>query len=216
MVFFRKSQPAPEIGSNYNTAEVVQRLEIDFHNKCYICEDKRPSNINIEHFIAHKGDVDLRLDWNNLFLSCGHCNNVKETLARQSIENFLNCTTLEDSVDSAIYYKINPFPKEKAIVEVRIASEQAENTRDLIDRVFNGENTAQKKLESSNLRAKLLKEIREFQELLFEYDEYRDESVLNKIEFHLNNKSAFTAFKRWIIRDNQILFEDFGKYIIDN
>jgi uncharacterized protein (TIGR02646 family) len=215
MVFFEKSQPVPKITSNYNTPEVVTRLEEDFHNKCYICEQKQPSNINIEHFIAHKGDKTLQLDWSNLFLSCGHCNNVKESLAKNKIENFLNCTILEDRVDSNIYYKINPFPKEKAIIEVKIDSKKAQNTKDLIDRVFNGENTPQKKLESSNLRAELLKEIRKFQELLFEYEEYSDESILNKIKFHLNNKSAFTAFKRWIIRDNKILFENFGKYIIN-
>lgn len=118
-------------------------------------------------------------------------------------------------MDNAIYYKINPFPKEKAIIEVRIGSEKAQNTRDLIDKVFNGENTPQKKLESSNLRAKLLKEIREFQDLLFDYEEYKDNSDLKKIKFHLNNQSPFTAFKRWIIRDNQRLFKDFGTYIIN-
>jgi uncharacterized protein (TIGR02646 family) len=210
MVFFEKSQPAPKITSNYNTPEVVERLQKDFHNKCYICEDKEPIGINIEHFIAHKGDKSLKLDWNNLFLSCSHCNSVK----LEKYQNLLNCTILEDRVDTAIYYKINPFPKEKAIFQVLIPSEKAEETIELLNKSFNGEHTAQKILESSNLRAKLLKEIREFQELLFNYDDMEDEDDLKKIKFHLSNKSSFTAFKRWIIRDNQYLKTKFEQYII--
>ena len=68
MVYFQKSQPAPNISRNYNTPEVLQRLKQDFKNKCYICEQKEATNINIEHFIAHQGDDSLKYDWNNLFL----------------------------------------------------------------------------------------------------------------------------------------------------
>lgn len=214
MVFFKKSQPAPNITSSYNTADVLKRLKDDFHNKCYICEEKEPKDINIEHFVAHKGDSLLKLDWNNLFLSCTHCNNVKS----DSFQNLLNCTKREDKVDEALYYHCDPFPKEKAEFRIIIPSTKVDETKELLEKTFNGEYTAQKTLESANLRSLLVKEIRIFQGFLFDYDECCEEDkeyFLKKIKYHLSNQSAFTAFKRWIIRDNESLNREFQQYIVD-
>jgi len=80
MIYFEKSQPAPEClekekskkSGNYKCAGVLKRLKDDFKNKCYICESKAPTTINVEHFKSHQGDSDLKFDWNNLFWSCGH------------------------------------------------------------------------------------------------------------------------------------------------
>jgi len=211
MVYFQKSQPAPTIMKNYNTTDIIERLEQDFHNKCYICEEKAPKDINVEHFVAHQGDEDLKYNWNNLFLSCNHCNNIKSN----DYNNLLNCTKLDDKVDTVLYYKINPFPKEKVQVRIKNSSSKAIQTKELLEKCFNGEHTPQKKLESANLRSLLLKEIRIFQDLLFEYEEYNDDLSLNKIKYHLSNKSAFTAFKRWIIRDSEYLKTKFEQYIED-
>ncbi|MCK5853787.1 MAG: hypothetical protein KAG56_01110 [Sulfurovaceae bacterium] len=51
MVYFEKSQPSPNIKSTHNSQEILDRLELDFHKKCYICEEKELQNINIEHFL---------------------------------------------------------------------------------------------------------------------------------------------------------------------
>lgn len=211
MVYFEKSQPSPTITSTHNTSEIIQRLESDFHNKCYICEEKAPKDINVEHFIAHQGDKTLRLDWNNLFLSCSHCNNIKS----DDYNNLLNCTNLDDNVDTAIHYYCNPMPKEKPVFKIKIPSAKATETVELLDRCFNGDHTGQKILEGSNLRSLLLKEIRVFQDLLFAYDEDPNAIYLVKIKYHLSNRSAFTAFKRWIVRDNEYLRNEFEEYIID-
>jgi uncharacterized protein (TIGR02646 family) len=117
MVYFEKSQPAPaclvlekgKANGDYKTPETLRRLENDFKNKCYICESKAPHTINVEHFNPHQGNQDLKFDWNNLFWACGHCNNTK--LATHN--NLLNCTDINDNVEEAIHYYINPFPKEK-------------------------------------------------------------------------------------------------------
>ena len=216
MVYLKKSQPSPNIGRTYNNQEVLDRLKADFYNKCYICEEKEPKDINIEHFVAHQGNDDLKLDWNNLFLSCTHCNNIK----LDNFQNLLNCTSLEDNVDTALYYHCDPFPREKAEFRVMIPSDKADETKELLEKSFNGEHTPQKTLESANLRSLLLKEIRIFQALLFDYEECMDHSedkeyYLRKIKYHLSNQSAFTAFKRWIIRDNSALKKEFQQYIGD-
>ena len=49
----------------------------DCFGKCYICENDNATTLNVEHRISHRGDDRIKYDWNNLFLSCGHCNNIK-------------------------------------------------------------------------------------------------------------------------------------------
>lgn len=69
MINLKKSQPAPECLENekkkasgkYNCGDVLERLEKDCFNKCYLCEDKYLSNINIEHFIPHQYDENLKI-----------------------------------------------------------------------------------------------------------------------------------------------------------
>ena len=92
MVYFEKTAEAPASlarekrkGKNgsYREEDVISLLDKDFCGKCYICETKRPTGINIEHFVPHHNNIDLMFDWKNLFLSCPHCNNAKEMLTRK-------------------------------------------------------------------------------------------------------------------------------------
>ena len=220
MLYFEKSQPAPDclaaekakINGDYKCGDVLERIKTDFHNKCYICEHKAPTSINVEHFRPHKSDLDLKFDWDNLFLSCGHCNNTK--LA--NFETILNCTDSNDAIESRLKYVLNPFPFEQVrIIELDDAPETV-ITRDLLLAVYNG-TTKLKTLESANLRDKILKEIMEFQRYLCDY--FRDTNseedrifYLKEIRSHLHKGSNFTAFKRWIILENERLKEEFEKY----
>ncbi len=82
--------------------------------------------------------------------------------------------------------------------------------------VYNGTTTL-KKIEAANLRKKLLTEIMDFQKSLIDYfqDTNNDEDkayFLRKIRGHLNKASNFTAFKRWIVKDNKKLREEFEGY----
>ncbi|MBL0083653.1 MAG: hypothetical protein IPP37_15090 [Saprospiraceae bacterium] len=89
-------------------------------------------------------------------------------------------------------------------------------TKDLLTAVYNG-TTELKTIESANLRNKLLEEILEFQTWLCDY--FRDTNTqddknyfLIKIRGHINRGSNFTAFKRWIILENERLKEEFEIY----
>ncbi len=212
MVYFEKSYPPPKIGKNYRNNEVIERLKNDFHNKCYLCEDKNLTNLNIEHFKAHRGDKELKYDWDNLFLSCPHCNNLKS----DKFNNILNCTKREDRVDRDIKYEMKPFPKEKVKIETLKDDERVKNTTELLDKIYNATDRPIKRLESANLRDKLLNEIMKFQKLLIDYysdNEELKERAFIKIKYELSNKSPFTAFKRWIIRDNKSFYSDFKEFL---
>ena len=217
MIHLPKSQPAPSslaLKQSYREVDVLERLRKDFKNKCYICEENEITTLNVEHFIPHRNNIDLKFDWNNLFFACGHCNNTK--LAKSDYDNILNCTNPKDDPENLIEYEMKPFPKEKVnlkSVQGFESDKRVVNTIKLLDSIYNG-TTSLKMIESSNLRNKLLREIMDFQKYLLEYyqditDEDRD-ICKKKIQTHLKSNSAFTAFKRWIIKNNSELKKDFS------
>ena len=221
MLFFKKSWPAPacleiekkKVNGDYKCGDVLPRLMKDFKNKCYICEQKEPTSINVEHFIPHKGDTELKFNWDNLFWSCSHCNNIKS----DKYTNILKCTDINDDVEHKLKYIFKPFPFEKVKIESLDQDDKTSNTRDLLLKVYNG-HTPLKQIESSNIRNKLLQEIKSFQENLIEYfkdtiDEDDKKYLLIKIKQHLSSGSNFTSFKRWIIRENKTLYNEFQQYL---
>jgi len=221
MIYFEKSQPAPDClalektkaAGDYKCQGVLQRLKDDFCNKCYICEKAEPLSINVEHFRPHRGDQELKFSWENLFWSCAHCNNIK----LGGFSDILDCTDLECSIESRLKYEFKPFPFENVKIHALDADPAVFSARTLIELVFNG-STELKIIESANLRNELLHDIRDFQGYLIEYFKLtctgsRKEFVSNKIREHLHQASSFTAFKRWIIRDNERLMTEFENYL---
>ncbi len=214
MIFFSKSKQVPEslkLRKSYREQDVIDALHKDFHNKCYICEDKAPSTINVEHFQPHKDDEDLKYDWYNLFLACGHCNNTKGH--KPEFHIILNCTLQDEDPEKWIEFEIQPFPKEKAKFTPLKDDNKVKNTIQLLYAAYNG-TTPIKSLESSNLRDKLIHEILDFQNYLHKYfqeetEEEDKEQCRKKILAHLKPFSAFTAFKRWIIKRNSVLHQEF-------
>jgi len=220
MVYFDKSQPAPaclaveqaKADGDYKCDDVLDRIKDDFFNKCYICEYKEPVTINVEHFKSHQGNKVLKFDWNNLFWSCAHCNLTKSTY----YDDLLNCTINTDNVETALEYKMNPFPHEDVVINILTPSQKATDTKELILKVFNG-TTKLKSLEAANLKTKLLVEIQSFQKDITEYyndanDDDMNEFLFLKIKRSLSRKSNFTAWKRWIIRNNPTLKAEFEKH----
>jgi len=213
MIYLPKSQPAPESlekekkkkTGSYRELDVLERLKIDFKNKCYICEEKEPTNINVEHFKPHKEkDVDLKFDWNNLFFCCVHCNNTK--LAKPIFDNILNCTESDD-VEKKISYKVSSFPKEHFLIKPLEDIDIIKNTVELLNQIYNG-TTELKTIEAENIRSKILKKINFFYSLLIDYK--NNNSNKEKIIQKLSSSSSYTAFKRWIIRENDVLMADFS------
>lgn len=220
MVYFEKTQPAPDClnvekakaSGDYKCGNVLERIKTDFKNKCYICEFKEPVTINVEHFRPHKGNVALKFDWNNLFWSCGHCNNIKS----DNFEDLINCTDINEDIENRVKVYINPFPKEKVIIEALDTNPSTITTVELLNAVYNG-TTKLKTIEASNLRNSILLEIKDFQKHLFAYfeDGYGADDkafFLANIRKHLSRASNFTAFKRSIIRGNEVMKDEFEQY----
>ncbi|MFY7887502.1 MAG: hypothetical protein ACOVOW_01245 [Spirosomataceae bacterium] len=72
--------------------------------------------------------------------------------------------------------------------------------------------------EAANIKERLIKEMLEFSKLLNEYNdptilEEEKSFYLNKIRRMLSVKSPFTAFKIWVIKDNEHLMKEFGAFL---
>ncbi len=206
-------QVAKEKNATYNIPEVNEALYEIFHGKCYICENKTATSNQIEHLISHKGDVNLKYDWNNLFWSCAHCNNIK----LGNFEPILDCTI--ERIDELIAFRKEGYfgTKEKLVFEAFDERLETINTIKLLEAVYYG-TTAQKKIEAKVLRKCLREELSKFKGIVRDYNEAEGEDKKDLelyVKKELKNNSAFTAFKRWLIKDHKDYYPEFMQYILE-
>lgn len=195
-----------KVSGKYNSEDVLERLVEDFFNKCYLCEEKEISGINVEHLKPHKGDIDKKFQWKNLFLVCPHCNNTK--LGNE--DEILDCTNSSHKIYDWIEYNFTSFPKTKVELKIINNIDIVNNTVTLLDKIYNG-STVNKKFEADNIKKKIMREIQSFENLIFEYVYNSKKELVEEIKEKLSRKSAFSAFKRWIIKNNT-RYKELEKY----
>lgn len=195
----------------YNTPEVNAALKEMFHGKCYICENKQIISYHIEHLNPHRGNKELKYDWNNLFLACAHCNNTKS----DRFDPIIDCT--KQNVEEMIAFRKEGYfgCDEKLIFDMLDCSLETKNTIRLLHEVYYG-STPQKKMEATILRRTLRKELSKFKEYVREYKEAEDEEKKDLeclLQQQLKDSSPFVSFKRWLIRDNKEAYPELLAYI---
>ena len=176
--------------------DVVLLLKKDFHDKCYICGLQGLSDPGVEHLVPHKGNKELKFDWNNLFWSCRHCNTVKNQKKYEGM--ILDCTKEDPE-------KYLEFRFVYGSVEVKAKEENAVSlaTAELIYEVFNLRNTGIR-INASQYRVKALtKEMNKCMKAIQEYRVNPSTHNKNKLLTLLGNESAFAAFKRAYVRTLQ-------------
>lgn len=192
---------------NCNTPEVVQALRSTFHGKCYICEDKSSTSLEVEHFVPHRGNSALKYSWDNLFWACRHCNGIKAADERP----LLDCT--KEDVDEAISFVKEGYfgTDERLVFKPLDEREETANTVDLLERVYYG-TTAQKQVEARILRKKVREELTTFKAYVRAYHEETDQqekTYLGALLWReMSAGSPFVAFKRWLVRNNKNYYSD--------
>ncbi len=197
---------AEELKRTYNTPQVNEALLEMFYGKCYICENREMTSMQIEHLRPHKEQPKLKYDWNNLFLSCAHCNSIKG----MKYDSILDCSKVD--VDLKIAFRKTGYFKSDITYDFQALEEDisVKNTVRLLYEVYYG-NTPQKRFEASNIRLILRRNLLGFENLLREYehagaDEREDIKYAIRAEVHA--KAPFAAFKRWILRDDKKRYQD--------
>lgn len=210
MIKVEKSATIPEsllTTQAYDGQDVQRQLLSDQHRKCYICECSVEANYHIEHLNSQAN----RQDWNNLFLSCGYCNDKKLAL----YDNILNPAT--NNIEDIIEQRLDTYSKE-AEFRSENNSTEVKHTIKLLENIFNG------KEHDPNFRSpheevfydRVEMSINDFMRKVVNYrmnssqineDIVREELVIGK---------ELLGFKYWIIRDEPTLNVVFGGDIIWN
>lgn len=205
-----RNEPTPaSLAGNrkYDSEDVWGALNKVFHKKCYICETSEPQDINVEHFVPHEGDEGLKFDWNNLYFSCGRCNNIK--LAKY--DDLLDCCDPEIDVVRAVKHIPPSTPRAKRLeIEAQYQDETTKLTAEFLDRVFNSEHTPNKAVSASFLRTKVFSQ---YNLLLQQLNAFYDpvalpqekDMAIERIKLLLKATAPYSAFISWCIMEDEEL-----------
>lgn len=218
MVKVERSFPAPEslareaakANGSYSEPDVTERLEKDFHNKCYICEMKGLQDPEVEHLLPHQNGKDKKrkFDWENLFWACRHCNNVKNQ--RKYDAGILNCCRRDP--EEAIAFGLE---------EQRVWAQAKENgdqeavlAAQLVVEVFNLCNTGMRVYKSKMRLEGLETEMNVLYSQLGRYRQNPDSRrILRTLRALLSRESAFAGFKRGYVREHLNEYPELKEYL---
>lgn len=207
MIHLPKTMPGPiadlqaeklKASGTYRIDSVLLQLKKDFYNKCYLCEDS-PQSVNVEHFIPHKKNPDLKFSWDNLFWACGHCNNIKGG----GFDGILNCIN-DIEIEGKLEYVFSPFPSEGVIINDLRGSAESSLTAKLLLNIYNGTTTL-KKIESSELRKKIARQLLELNDYVMNFEEAEEDHHLREhfgelIKAKVRIGAKFASFSRAYLR----------------
>lgn len=207
MVKVERSFPAPESleaeakkkNGSYSQPDVIRQLKSDFHNKCYICELNDLQDPQVEHLLPHKNGKfpERKYDWNNLFWSCSHCNNVKNQQKYDA--GIIDCCAVDP--EDLICFTLSE--EEIQVRARRTDDEKAALTSELIMEVFNLKNTGMRIYKSEMRVQELNREMNKLYDALEELAQHPNSKfALRKASALLRRESRFAAFKRNYIREN--------------
>lgn len=192
----------------YNMPDVIKQLAIDFNKKCYICELANISDPEVEHLIPYHGgkDIESMFDWNNLFLSCHHCNGLKN---KQKYEGrIINCC-IQDP-EKHIHCQYN---NGDVVASSLDEDEKSIMTAELINEVFNLKDSGTRIYASDARLEKLKEEMLLLTDMLIEYEKAPSDGLKHRIKILLDRKRAFAAFKRDYVRDNIVKYQDLLMFV---
>ena len=195
---------------DYRDNPIFALLQRDCNNKCYICEQESLTDLQVEHRVSRKFNPALELEWNNLFLSCTHCNQVK----LNHFNEILDCTV--DDPEEFLEISVHSFPREYVNVAVLRNTYEATETATLLNLVHNGEAPAIRCARCHNLRKKIIETLNFLRDKISEY-----QTLYNplKREYHqsivkmIDRSAPFAAIIRTEIRNTPAYMRDFGQYL---
>lgn len=201
--------------TKYNEKNVEEALKIDFSKKCYLCEEVT-RHWEVEHFYPQKYYSHLINNYSNLFYICQKCNKIKpKNINTNSEDEILNCCEID--VEEYIKLKLNTKVCKVEVTKLKSNTNldiPINNTINLLDRIYNGTNSKSNSCE--DLKDDIKEIIIIFRKKL---DIYRTRKLKRAISRDiikdLDITTSYSTFKRWIIRDNTTLYNEFKQYIGD-
>ena len=217
MIKVERTFPAPaslaiekEKNGTYRGDDVVKQLNADFYSKCYLCEMKPVYDINVEHLNPHKGDMDLKFDWENLFYSCVHCNNIKNQ--RKYDAKILDCCK-NDPEDSLYHFfyddRVEVKPMQKFCTDETICL-----TAELITSCFEYRNTGMRTIQCQARIDDLKIVMLSLYKNLEKYLENPSGQALNVLRAMLSRTYKFAGFTRTYVKTHLNDYPNLAQYIL--
>ena len=197
---------------SYREADVIAQLEKDFHNKCYICELKGLTDIQVEHLLPHHNRTikERIFDWNNLFYSCPHCNSIKKEPKYD--EKILDCCQVDPEtllnhiwLDNEVVVKpIGDQPDEKVLM-----------TAELIQSCFTKSNTGIRTVQCAARYDRLAATMNTLYRTLDEFKKDRSSpKYLRALRAMLKREYKFAAFTRYYVRSHLEDYPELENYVL--
>lgn len=215
----RSERPQTWTNSNYKDPIVVQQLKKDFFSKCYLCEQTDFGNVNAEHFVPHLNQSEeLRIDWENLYYACSHCNGIKGHRHNE----LLNCCDQSHSVDTSISLEAPTVPNGQIVLKNTLENnsvlfELTNKTIELLDQCYNNVNSGVQQVSHQYLKEKILEEHAYLQNLRFQLKnglnrllQREKDELIERINNMLKPNYPFSAFWITYVRNDPFLSEILG------
>jgi uncharacterized protein (TIGR02646 family) len=216
MIKVERSYPEPESltkarkagHGKYNDRDVIERLMRDFHGKCYICEIK-VQDVQVEHLLPQKNGqyLDRKYDWDNLFLSCPHCNQVKNK--KKYDEGIIDCC--KQDPEEVLLFKLD---KDDVKVQCFNQDAKVKRTADLVEEVFTTRSSGGLTIQSEIRMRALQSEMSIFYTWLAKYNEHPHNTLIRRTLLGLLKRSTeFAGFKRTYINEHKDKYEELYEMI---
>ncbi|MBS5670842.1 MAG: hypothetical protein ACLSV7_00290 [Oscillospiraceae bacterium] len=152
-------------------------------------------SVEVEHLQPHQGDKDLKFAWKNLFLSCAHCNSVKNQ--RKYDNTILDCCLVEPEA-----LLRQALENGTVVVRPLTQDETVQKTAELIEECFEKTNTGIRTLECETRKKALKQTMGLLYQTLGKYRKDPKGEALQVLRGMLDRKYKFSAFTRTYVRSH--------------
>ena len=209
----RTATPPPSLAierekksGSYREPDVILQLRQDFHDKCYLCEIDELQSAEVEHLHSHGGDVDLMFSWPNLFLSCRHCNSIKNQ--SQYRDTILDCCNVDPEMVMQQELRDG-----HVSVTPTSDSQEAIMTAKLLTECFEKKNTGIRTLESTTRVNALSRTMNTLYKTLSKHRMTPTMRSLKTLRGMLNRTYRFSGFTRTYVRMHLKEYPDLAEYV---
>lgn len=189
-----------KVHGSYASEDVISQLKKDFHSKCYLCELKDLTDIEVEHLLPHynRKIKERVFDWNNLFYACPHCNSIKND--RIYDEKIIDCCKVDpESLLDHIYQegKVNVRPHDPDTQDEKVLM-----TADLLENCFEKSNTDIRIFQCQERVNRLAETMNALYKTLEALKKPTSKQYLRALKGMLSREYKFSGFTRYYVRSH--------------
>ena len=189
-----------KVHGSYASEDVISQLKKDFHSKCYLCELKDLTDIEVEHLLPHynRKIKERVFDWNNLFYACPHCKSIKND--RIYDEKIIDCCKVDpESLLDHIYQegKVNVRPHDPDTQDEKVLM-----TADLLENCFEKSNTGIRIFQCQERVNRWAETINALYKTLEALKKPTSKQYLRALKGMLSREYKFSGFTRYYVRSH--------------